>query len=518
MGGVYSVTVLNSMGCTATATVNIVVVIPTVLLNPQTSCNGQTVTLTPSGLSNVSTFSWNTGATSSTITVNISATTNYTLTVSSTQGCTAVATTSVTVFANPSAAITGTNTICDGLSTTLTASGGNNYIWNNGTTTNTITVSPSATTSYTVAVYQTNTTATNVVTGLSNFNANNFAFINSTNGYGLPASLFNAIDDLNVETFHATRTTAGQDWGIKYSLNGSHLITALSIEGRNDCCTDRGKGGVMQVWRNNVMVYQSNPLVDAGNGIISASPAPNVIGDEVRYVFLGGINAINGESTLNFTEWIIGGTKLCTTTTQTTVTINARPLAPTITGNSICGTGNVTISASGCSGGTISWFSSQTGGTSLANGASFTANALAISTVYFASCTDANTCVSTTRNYGVAIINPIPTAELTAVPSLCFGNVSQNNGQLMLNKYRDTDQVSWNTGSSYIAPPTATAFAGLPVGGVFKKNLPNTATNYTVRVKNTTTTCYIDITKPMLVTNCACPAGYCEPATITKTR
>ncbi|HRK26831.1 MAG TPA: Calx-beta domain-containing protein, partial [Chitinophagales bacterium] len=54
--------------------------------------------------------------------------------------------------ANP---ISGTTTICSGTGTTLTASGGGTYLWSTGATTASITVSPTATTTYNVTVTST---------------------------------------------------------------------------------------------------------------------------------------------------------------------------------------------------------------------------------------------------------------------------------------------------------------------------------------------------------------------------
>lgn len=56
-------------------------------------------------------------------------------------------------FSYPVKAVVSANaTICTGTSITLAASGGTQYSWSNGDTTNTITVTPTTTTSYTVAV------------------------------------------------------------------------------------------------------------------------------------------------------------------------------------------------------------------------------------------------------------------------------------------------------------------------------------------------------------------------------
>jgi choice-of-anchor A domain-containing protein len=56
----------------------------------------------------------------------------------------------VTVTCSVTASVAGTNTICVGQNTTLTASGGTSYSWNTGATTAAITVNPTATTTYTV--------------------------------------------------------------------------------------------------------------------------------------------------------------------------------------------------------------------------------------------------------------------------------------------------------------------------------------------------------------------------------
>lgn len=77
----------------------------------------------------------------------------YTVTISTGSGCDQVLQVNVVVNALPTAAITpSTVTICGGTPTTLTASGGGNYLWSTGATTSSITVSPAATTTYDVSV------------------------------------------------------------------------------------------------------------------------------------------------------------------------------------------------------------------------------------------------------------------------------------------------------------------------------------------------------------------------------
>uniref|UniRef100_UPI0037525A64 Ig-like domain-containing protein n=1 Tax=Emticicia sp. TaxID=1930953 RepID=UPI0037525A64 len=200
-------------------------------------------------------------------------------------------------------------------------------------------------------------------------------------------------------------------------------------------------------------------------------------------------------------------------------TVYSIPSAPTITDGSNCGTGTIILSASGCPGGTIQWYASQTGTTALASGTSFTLTSLTSSTVYFASCTDANTCVSTTRNYGVATINPIPQAELTSINPTCLGMQSVSNGKLLLNKFEGIDSFSYNIGSTYNSG-SATAFAVIPANGEILTGIadPSTSVSYTVRIKNIEN-CTIDRTVTIAKQCGVCPVSYCEPpSNIVKTK
>ncbi len=150
--GNYSVTVSNAAGCSNTSAAVTVSLnaLPSAAINGvNTVCNGGSTTLTASG---GGTYLWSTSATTTAITVSPSTTTAYTVTVTNGNGCTASANTSVTVNSSSAASISGTTTICNGGSTTLTSSAGASYLWSTGATTQSITVSPAANTSYNVTV------------------------------------------------------------------------------------------------------------------------------------------------------------------------------------------------------------------------------------------------------------------------------------------------------------------------------------------------------------------------------
>ncbi|OFY67199.1 MAG: hypothetical protein A3H98_01130, partial [Bacteroidetes bacterium RIFCSPLOWO2_02_FULL_36_8] len=146
----YTVTGLMADGCSGTAIVTInVVPLPSAGITIQGDpCSGNPVTLLGSGTGS---YSWSTGGTTTSILVQPTITTTYTLTVTNGNNCTDVANVTITL---PNASISSTdNSICMGGSTTLQASGGTSYIWSSGATGSSINVSPSLTQTYFVVVY-----------------------------------------------------------------------------------------------------------------------------------------------------------------------------------------------------------------------------------------------------------------------------------------------------------------------------------------------------------------------------
>ena len=135
--GIYIVTATNAEGCSAPANVTVTVnPLPTITIGGNTTlCAGNSTTLTASGADS---YSWSTG--DNTASVSISAFGIYTVTGTTTAGCSGTANVTVLVSQLPVITISGETDICAGESTTLTANGGETYLWNDGTTGNTLTV------------------------------------------------------------------------------------------------------------------------------------------------------------------------------------------------------------------------------------------------------------------------------------------------------------------------------------------------------------------------------------------
>lgn len=164
----YTVTGTSAAGCINTKTVSVTVkATPTVSASSKTICIGSSAALVASGANS---YSWNTGATTASISVNPTTSTNYTVIGTNSLGCTSTKVVSVTVNALPNVTSTSA-TICAGAAATITASGANTYSWNTGAIGANLTASPSSNTTYTVSGTSTTgcvkTITTSIVVGLA---------------------------------------------------------------------------------------------------------------------------------------------------------------------------------------------------------------------------------------------------------------------------------------------------------------------------------------------------------------
>lgn len=152
--GNYTATITDDNGCTEQLVVGVNDLGgPTASISSdQTICEGASATITVSGAGTNGSYSWDQGlGNGSTHTVSPSSTTNYSVTLTDEFGCTTTANTTVNVTPLPVISFSPSNPeICEGESINLVASGADTYLWNDGSTSSTITVSPLSTTTYNV--------------------------------------------------------------------------------------------------------------------------------------------------------------------------------------------------------------------------------------------------------------------------------------------------------------------------------------------------------------------------------
>jgi gliding motility-associated-like protein len=135
---VQSVDIHNCFSVPATATVNLSPA-PLIIVNSPSVCPNHTVVLTCSGAIS---YTWGLGATTNSIAVSVFSTDSlFTLQGSDSNGCIASITSTVSVFSLPLVTVTSPS-VCFGQIATLTASGANTYLWSNGNSTNTFTITP----------------------------------------------------------------------------------------------------------------------------------------------------------------------------------------------------------------------------------------------------------------------------------------------------------------------------------------------------------------------------------------
>jgi len=469
----YTVTVTNN-GCTATADVAVTVnplPMPTATANPAAICIGQSTTLTATG---GGTYAWSDGQSGSSITVMPSATTTYTVTVTN-NGCTGTADVTVTVNETTASAAAVPATICPGLTSTLTATGGGTYAWSNGQSGATINVMPNATTTYTVTV--TNNGCTDIATVTVNVE-NNL----SATAAASPATICAGEATTLTATGGGTYAWSDGQSGSIISVQPS-FTTIYTVTVTNNGCT--GTADVM---------VTVNPLPTA---FASANPAALCEGSSTTLSATGGSTYLwnTGQSGSNIvvvptatTTYTVTVTNNgCTETADVTVTVNPLPIATaTASPDFICAGESTTLTATG--GGTYAWSTGQTGASIVVSPTTTSIYSVTVTVNGCSAVTDVTVDVNP---------NTIPTA--TASPAtLCQGGTS----------------VLTATGGGTYAWSTGQTGASISV-------TPSATTTYTVTVTNNGCTATADVmvtVNPLPAPNISAnPATICAGASTTLT-
>ena len=342
-----------------TVTVNQPSVAPTAITGTITICNGSSTTLTANGtLGTGANYQWGTGSvvgtnpiageTSATLTVSPTSTTTYWVRITnSTAPCTATTsgvTTLVTVN-QPSVAptsISGTTTICNNQSTTLTANGGTvgtgaNYQWGTGSTVgssiisgetaSTLSVSPTSTTTYWVRI---------------------------TNGTSpCSASTDGVTATVTVNPLPTATITAGS--ATTFCSGGSVELTASS--------------GSSYVWKKD------------GNTIPGAA-----------------VQTYSTTTAGDYTVTVTNATGCSATSVATTVSLYTLPSMPTAISYNC--TGDAVLTATAGTGETVAWYTSNSQSAALASNQTYLSNTATLTIAspsagsYYAFATNANGCMS----------------------------------------------------------------------------------------------------------------------------
>lgn len=336
----YTVTGTTS-GCTGTDQVVVTVnPIPTVNAGTDVSiCSAGSTTLTATG---ATTYSWSPGGqTTASITVSPASTTTYTVTGTS-NGCSSSDVVTVTVLSNAPINAGVDVSICEGQSTTLTATGGTQYVWSpGGEITANITVSPISTTTYTV-----NGTDANGCLGADQVTVT----VN-------PLPVVNAgLDQTVCSGTSVTLTGSGATnytWDNGISQGVSFTPSVGTINYTVTGTTAAGCTSTDQV----TVTVNPNPVTNAGTDqtVCAGTSVTLTATGASTYSWDNAVNQGVAFVPISTNTYTVTGTNSygCTSTDQVMVTVNPLPVVNAGADQTVCAGTSVTLSASGAS--TYTW-------------------------------------------------------------------------------------------------------------------------------------------------------------------
>lgn len=406
---IYTVSGKNILGCSSSTTVQLVVNNPTISVSPLSStiCTGNSATISASGASS---YTWNPGAfTTSSIVVSPTINTTYTL-ISISGVCTSTTYVPIFVAANPTILTAPINpTICNGNSTTLTASGGVTYTWMPiAVTGSVIVVSPTGPMNYTVTgTNAAGCTNTNVATVIVNPSPTVTAINNPTTSIcgGSGATVTLTANGANTYTW------------LPGPLSGSNVVvtpttsTVYTVTGTNGFnCANTKTVSVLVSPTLTITVAASPTIICNGNSAtLTASGA-------TTYTWMPG--ALTGTSvvvspTATTVYTINGASGLCNSTRTFTLAVLPRPnISITAIPPTICrGTSGLLLALGATN---YTWSPGSSVGNTLAITPSVT-------TTYTVTGTNAAGCTNTAAT--TITVNPTPTIAIVASSNtLCSGS------------------------------------------------------------------------------------------------
>lgn len=456
-------------------TIRVYTVTPmTVAINPVNPaiCNGSSVSLTSSvsGGNPPYTYSWNTGPTTSGLTVSTPAT--YTLTVrDNTNNCPAVQQTATVVAAATPAAPTATGvTICSGNTATLNATApGGTYQWfasaSGGTALATgasyTTPALTATTTYYVQTTVNGCTSTRTAVTVT---------VNPVPAAPTVAAV--SICAGGTANLSATAPGGTYQWfsvasgGTALSSGPSYTTPVLSsttqyyVQSSNGTCA--GPRTAVTVTVNPV---PANPTVVgaticSGNTANVSAIAPggtyqwydassggNFIGSGTSYT-----TPTLSSTTTYYAQTTVNG---CTSTGRSaaTVTVQATPAAPSVTNASICEGQTTTLTASG-SVGNFKWYNAANGGSLLYAGSNYITPTLTANTTYYVNSTSAEGCIGP-KTATTVTVTPI------ANPSFIYSS-----GTYCRSGSNPTPTIPGGATGTFTASPAGLVFANASTGTI----------------------------------------------------
>ncbi|MCW3078502.1 MAG: hypothetical protein JWO32_3111, partial [Bacteroidetes bacterium] len=409
----YSITGSDAMGCISTTLSTVIVnPVPNLSTTSSTICSGDSGTLTANGALS---YSWipagalNTN-TLATVIANPTANTTYTVIGSNAFGCSSSSVATVLVNSLPPLTASS-DTICEGQSTTLVASGASNYTWSpssslNSSSNSTVTATPPASVVYTVTGAATNgctvaATSTLIVNLLPSL-----SLASNTLCFGLTAPL-------------TASGAATYTWLPSGSLSsgGNSLVIANPTVTTIYTVTGMSAQGCVKTLTTSVLVNNLPVLSTADATMCAGSPVNLSVSGANTYTWVpvtglgtatGSIVSANPTTT---TTYSVTGQDLngCTSSSVSQVVVNPLPPVSVTAPSVICAGQSANLLANGAV--SYTWSNSV-------NTPSQTVSPL-LPTTYTVTGEDVNGCKKTVIQFLNVLIQP--TLSISGTPTVCTG-------------------------------------------------------------------------------------------------
>ena len=451
----YTVIATNATGCSGQTIIPIALLPnPIVTVTSDTICVGQFATLVASGAAN---YHWSTNALGSTISVNPTSTTSYSV-VGMNGACADTATTFVTV--NPLPVITAISSgsfICNGGTVQINASGASTYVWTpstglNTTIGSTVTASLTASTTYTVSGVDVNGCA-NIqsvpvdvalpITITSNSSDTSICIGESVDLNVAGATNFTWSPSTGLSTTNGTTVSANPIITTTYTVTGTDIngCTAVSL---------------ITVNVNPLPVIMasstSSALCTSSTATLSATGAANYFWSPSMGLSSTTGNSIQAQPNSSITYTVTGIDSFgCSASSSINIIVFPVPtISITSTNPTICFGASTTLNATGAS--TYAW--SPSTGLNFTNTASVIANPIS-TTTYTVDAIDMNGCSATSTS--VITVQPLPVLVATALDStLCVGQSTILSVSGAINYiWSPSSSLSSATGNFVTANPTS---------------------------------------------------------------
>lgn len=306
---------------------------------PYQICPGDSILLL-AGASVSGTLLWSTGQTGSAIFVKSAG--SYTVRIA-TSNCTSAVSAPVVVnmIATPTITASGPTSFCTAGSVTLTASSSSGYLWSNGATTRSITVTASG--SFTVRTIDNGCTSRVSTPTVVTVNPQPTTPTISAGG---PTSFCsgNSVTLTSSATVGNLWSTGATTQSITVSASGTYTVRVQYAN-----CTSSVSSPVVV----NVSTTPAKPTISTPNGTVSCTPGPgvNLVGPSgFSYLWSDGTvnQTLNTSTSGTYTLRVISGNCTSAASDPVTVVVNTAPSRPTINivGNTtLCPGSNMALSA-----------------------------------------------------------------------------------------------------------------------------------------------------------------------------